>query len=175
MDDKLLSSYSNALRQLQESGSLGAEGVEHDPYTTNEMETTVIGLLVDGQLVTQAKPGDKVEVILLATPFYVESGGQVADTGMIARLPQEAAKGDGAPLWAIAISDTRRPVPGLIVHMGEVHSGRPHGRALLGAVDADRRWDIIAITRPAPAAFTVAPSVGACSRRVARRPRSPAL
>jgi alanyl-tRNA synthetase len=69
MDDKTLSSYSNALRQLQESGSLGAEGVEHDPYTTTEMETMVIGLLVDGQLVTQAKPGDKVEVILPATPF----------------------------------------------------------------------------------------------------------
>ncbi len=144
MDDKLLSSYSNALRQLQESGSLGAQGVEHDPYTTTEMETMVIGLLVDGQLVTQAKPGDKVEVILPATPFYVESGGQVADTGMIARLPQETAKGDGAPLWAIAISDTRRPVPGLIVHMGEVHSGRPHvGESCWAMVDSDRRWDIM--------------------------------
>ena len=48
MDDKTLSAYSDALRQLQESGSLGAEGVEHDPYTTTEMETVVIGLLVDG-------------------------------------------------------------------------------------------------------------------------------
>ena len=144
MDDKLLSSYSNALRQLQESGSLGAEGVEHDPYTTTEMETVVIGLLVDGQLVTQAKPGDKVEVILPATPFYVESGGQVADTGMIARLPQEATKADGAALWAIAVSDTRRPVPGLVVHMGEVHSGRPHtGEPCWALVDADRRWDIM--------------------------------
>jgi len=39
MDDKTLTAYSNALRQLQESGSLGVEGVEHDPYTTTEMET----------------------------------------------------------------------------------------------------------------------------------------
>jgi alanyl-tRNA synthetase len=144
LDDKTLSSYSNAMRQLQENGSLGAEGVEHDPYTTTEMETMVIGLLVDGQLITQAKPGDQVEVILPATPFYVESGGQMADTGMMARLPQGAAQGDGTPLWEIAVSDTRRPVPGLIVHLGEVHSGRPRvGEPCWALVDADRRWDIM--------------------------------
>ncbi len=144
MDDKTLTAYSNALRQLQESGRLGVEGVEHDPYTTTEMETALVGLLVDGQLVQQAKPGDKVEVILPATPFYVESGGQVADMGMIARLPQEAAKGDTVPLWEIAISDTRRPVPGLILHVGQVQSGRPRvGEPCWALVDPDRRWDIM--------------------------------
>jgi alanyl-tRNA synthetase len=68
----------------------------------------------------------------------------MADTGMIARLPQEAAQGEGTPLWEIAVSDTRRPVPGLIVHLGEVHSGRPRvGEPCWALVDADRRWDIM--------------------------------
>jgi alanyl-tRNA synthetase len=143
MDDQTLSAYSHALRQLQDKGNLGADGVEHDPYTTIEMETVLVGLLVNGQLVTQARPGDKVEVILPATPFYVESGGQVADTGVIARLPQEASK-DVRPLWEIAVSDTRRPVPGLVVHIGEVKSGQPRaGEPCWALVDPDRRWDIM--------------------------------
>jgi len=145
MDDKSLAAYSVALRQLQEKGSLGAAGVEQDPYTSTEMETTLIGLLVDGQLVQQAKPGDKAEVILGATPFYFESGGQVADTGIVVCLPEEAARqGEGVALWEIAISDTRRPLPGLVVHVGEVRSGRPRvGEPCWALVDYDRRWDIM--------------------------------
>ena len=145
MDDQSLAAYHAALRQLQDKGSLGEKGVDHDPYTTTEMETTLVGLLVDGQLVTQAKPGDKVEVILPVTTFYVESGGQVADTGMIVRLPEEAAvQGGGEPLWEIAISEARRPLPGLIVHVGEVKSGRPRvGEPCWALVDYERRWDIM--------------------------------
>ncbi len=145
MDDKALAAYHSALRQLQDKGSLGPSGVEHDPYTSTERETTLIGLLVEGQLVQQVKPGDKVEVILSATPFYVESGGQVSDTGLIARLPEEAArKGEGLPLWEIAIHDMRRPLPGLVVHTGEVQSGRPHvGDPCWALVDYERRWDIM--------------------------------
>jgi len=140
MDDQTLAAFHAALRQLQENGSLGEKGVDHDPYTSTEMETTLIGLLVDGQLVTQVKPGDKVEVILPATPFYVESGGQVADVGVIARLPD----GGGEPLWEIAIGEARRPVAGLIVHAGEVMSGKPRvGEPCWALVDYDRRWDIM--------------------------------
>jgi len=39
MDDQSLAAYSAALRQLQEKGSFGEKGVDHDPYTTTEMET----------------------------------------------------------------------------------------------------------------------------------------
>ena len=38
-----------------------AAGVDHDPYTTTEVETTLVGLLANGQPAAQAKPGDKVE------------------------------------------------------------------------------------------------------------------
>ena len=145
MDDQSLAAYHAALRQLQDQGHLGEKGVDHDPYTTTEVEATLVSLLVDGQLVTQAKPGDKVEVILPVTTFYVESGGQVADTGMIVRLPQEAAvQGGGEPVWEIAVSEARRPLPGLIVHVGEVKSGRPRvGDPCWALVDYERRWDIM--------------------------------
>jgi alanyl-tRNA synthetase len=146
MDDQSLEAYRAALRELQDKGSLGEKGVDHDPYTSTEMETSLVGLLVEGKLVAQVKPGDRVEVILPATPFYVESGGQVSDTGVIARLPEDAASknGESVPLWDIAISDTRRPLPGLIVHVGEVKSGRPRvSDPCWALVDYDRRWDIM--------------------------------
>jgi alanyl-tRNA synthetase len=144
MDDQALAAYHAALRQLQDKGLLGEKGVDHDPYTSTEMETTLIGLLVNGQLVTQAKPGDKVEVVLPATPFYVESGGQVADMGVIARLPEDAGKHESEPLWEIIIGEARRPLPGLIVHAGEVKAGRPRvGEPCWALVDYERRGDIM--------------------------------
>ena len=67
-------------------------------------------------------PGDVVQVVLPETPFYVESGGQVADTGTIVSVRE--------PRWEIAVDDVREPVGGLIVHLGRVvrrqpASGRP--------------------------------------------------
>ncbi len=140
MDDQSLATYHRVLRQLQDSGAVGDAGVEYDPYTAPEMETTVVGLLVDGQPVDQVKPGDSVEVVLAATPFYVESGGQVSDTGTIARFAEQGRE----PLWEITIDDTRKPIAGLIVHAGTVKSGRPRvGEQVWALVDYERRWDIM--------------------------------
>ncbi|HJW83021.1 MAG TPA: alanine--tRNA ligase [Anaerolineae bacterium] len=140
MDDQSLAAYRRVLSQLQEQGVLGDSGVEHDPYTAPEMETTVAGLWLSGELVNQVKPGDAVEVILPATPFYVESGGQISDTGIIARFTEKSAE----PLWEITVSDTRRPIAGLIVHVGTVKSGRPRtGDQVWAAADFERRWDIM--------------------------------
>ncbi len=44
-------------------------------------------LVVNGQIVSEAQFGDKVEIILPKTGFYIESGGQVGDTGSIRSLP----------------------------------------------------------------------------------------
>ncbi len=99
----------------------------------------MLAILRDGQPVTQAGEGDQVEVVLAATPFYVESGGQVSDTGMIARYAR--AKQD--PRWEIEVTDMRQPVPGLIVHVGRVTAGRPQvGDPVWAVVDAERRMDI---------------------------------
>jgi alanyl-tRNA synthetase len=81
-----------------------------------------------------------VEVILPRTGFYIESGGQVDDTGSIravqTRNPDEA--------WEIEVTSMRRPSAGVIVHVGEVISGRPKvGDRAIAEVDMQRRHDIM--------------------------------
>ncbi|MCL4247575.1 MAG: alanine--tRNA ligase [Anaerolineae bacterium] len=124
--------YNNVLTDLQREGKLGATGVTYEPYEHLRVDDRVLALLVDGQPVDSAIAGDRVEVVLGTTGFYVESGGQISDTGII--------RGDG---WVIEIEDMKRPVGGLIVHVGEVAEGRPHvGDMATAEVDADRRADI---------------------------------
>jgi alanyl-tRNA synthetase len=124
--------YSALLERLIREGSLGSDGVHYDPYSTVHVEDRVVALLVDGQPVESAIVGDKVEVILGSTCFYVESGGQVSDTGVI--------RGDG---WVIDVEAMAKPVSGLIVHIGEVLEGTPHVHEAASAlVDVERRTSI---------------------------------
>ena len=91
--------------------------------------------------VRHANRGDRVEVVLAETPFYVESGGQMSDTGLIAGGPVLGEEAD--PEWVIEIDGVRRPVPGLIVHAGYVDTGRPRvGDHAWAVIDHDRRMDI---------------------------------
>ena len=132
--------YQQVLQDLQARGLLGPEGVEYDPYNELELEEPVLALLKDGARVTTARTGDKVEVIFPTTSFYVASGGQVADTGAIAAFRPDSDE----VIWEIEVEDTRRPIAGLVVHIGKVARGTPReGDVAVGAVDADRRWDIM--------------------------------
>ncbi|HFD40577.1 MAG TPA: alanine--tRNA ligase, partial [Anaerolineae bacterium] len=134
-----LTVYAQLAESLREQGRLGPDGVEHPYDRFLELETVVLAILRDGKPVSQAKEGDQVEVVLAATPFYVESGGQVSDTGVLASYRE----GDEAPRWMIEVEDMRRPVPGLIVHVGQVTLGRPQVEDPVWAiVDAERRMDI---------------------------------
>jgi len=140
IDEESLRVYRDLLESLQKKGLLGPEGVLHDPYEATELETTVSAILRDGKPVQAARAGDKVEVVLSETCFYVESGGQVSDTGYIAAFPSPEAE---EPVWEIRVDDMRRPVPGLIVHVGEVIRGTPRvGEQAWALVDYERRMDI---------------------------------
>lgn len=127
--------YAGILRDLQQAGRLGPEGVAHNPYEWLRAEGPVLALVADGRQVESAGAGEQVEVLLPRTGFYLESGGQVADEGLI-----RAADGS----WEIEIDGVRRPAAGVIVHTGEVLMGHPKvGDAAVALVDADRRHDIM--------------------------------
>jgi alanyl-tRNA synthetase len=121
---------------LKDSGKLPDGRVEIDPYSGFESEGPVLAMIVEGQQVEAAEPDQWVDVIVPATHFYVESGGQVADSGTIVSVDE--------PRWEIKVKQAFEPVGGLVVHRGQVVKGRPHtGDLALIAVRRDRRWDIM--------------------------------
>jgi alanyl-tRNA synthetase len=128
--------YRTALLKLQEQGKLTAQGVGYDPYSKLKVQTTIAAIFQDGQEFNQAMAGDAVEVLLPETCFYVESGGQLADTGTIKSLAE--------PGWEIRVEDMRKPAAGVIVHSGQVIYGQPKiGDAVVAEVDRGRRQDIM--------------------------------
>jgi len=125
--------YSTILANLQEEGKVGVAGVEHNPYGELSLAGEVLSLVRDSRPVDVATEGESVSVILPQTPFYIESGGQVSDTGTIT--------GEG---WEIQIGDIYQPAAGIIVHAGTVTKGSPQvGDSATVQVDAQRRMDII--------------------------------
>ena len=125
--------FAGITKDLQVSGKLSPQGVSYDPYNDLEVGGDLLALIVEGQSMNEAQFGDSVEVIIPRTGFYIESGGQVSDSGYI--------KGSD---WEIEITDVRRPAPGLIVHMGEVISGKPKvGDKIVAEVNKARRHDIM--------------------------------
>lgn len=124
--------YTGVFEQLKKSGLLGVDGVDYQPYGPISLPAKVVAVLQNGQPAGEVIVGDKVELVLDVTPFYVEAGGQVSDTGIIS--------GDG---WSVEVEQMRRPVSGLIVHSGEVVEGSPvAGDAAQAVVDAVRRASI---------------------------------
>ena len=65
----------------------------------------VVALYSSGQRVKVLRAGEKGELVVRATPFYPEGGGQVGDAGWF-----NGSESDGE------IRDTSKPLPGLIVH-----------------------------------------------------------
>ncbi|MFS0912713.1 alanine--tRNA ligase [Microbacterium sp. 179-I 3D2 NHS] len=94
-------------RDLRALGETGFDG-----YTALEVESRVLGILVDGAPARSATEGQIAEVVLAETTLYAESGGQVADKGTIV-----------GPGFELEVLDVQRPVPGLISHTVEVTRG----------------------------------------------------
>ena len=119
-----LSVYRKVLEAHGETEFLG--------YTDLQANAKVIGLLEDGVSVTSVSEGQKAELVLDRTPFYAESGGQVADTGVLV--------GSGVELRVL---DVQKIVPGLFVHRVEVISGEIGlDTEVTGSVDTARRGSI---------------------------------
>jgi alanyl-tRNA synthetase len=126
--------YLQILNELVQSGRLGRQGVDYDPYGAAEADSEIVAIVRDGARLERAAAGQRVELVTATTPFYVEAGGEVSDTGWI-RTEEGGA--------AMRVDDTRRPIPGLVVHLGEVVEGElAVGQPVTLEVDDERRWDI---------------------------------
>ncbi len=106
---------------------LGAHGpTDWRAYDTRRTESRVLGLVGDSPV---AGPGELTRVVLDATPFYAESGGQVADAGELVW--------DGGRAEVI---DVQRPVKGLVAHQVRVLEGElSDGLELVAEVDLEWR------------------------------------
>jgi alanyl-tRNA synthetase len=127
--------FAGILKDLHKHKKLGEHGVEYDPYTSLRVEGEVLALVANGQSVQSVSFGDQVQVVLPKTGFYIESGGQVDDTGYI-----RSSEGS----WEIEVTSMRRASAGVIVHVGEVISGQPKvGDHAIAEVDIRRRHDVM--------------------------------
>ncbi|MCD4739245.1 MAG: alanine--tRNA ligase, partial [Anaerolineae bacterium] len=105
----------------------------HVPHGALEISAQVVGLLGPESILERAAPGEKVELVLDCTNFYVESGGQVSDTGRIT-----------GPGWEFQVEELHEPIAGLLVHLGHVVHGSPgRGDPVQAMVARGRRQDIM--------------------------------
>ncbi|MED5815398.1 alanine--tRNA ligase [Mycolicibacterium sp. 050232] len=118
----------SAYRELVDSGPTEFTGF--DELST---EARILGIFVDGKRVPvvthEGLDADRVELILDRTPFYAESGGQIADEGTIS--------GTGSSVAAkAAVTDVQKIAKTLWAHRINVESGEfVEGDTVTAAVD----------------------------------------
>jgi alanyl-tRNA synthetase len=100
-------------------------------YETTTAEGRIVAIVRDGMEFDELTGNGEAEIVLDRTPFYAEGGGQVGDQGTI-REP-----GGGSELFSV--TDTQKPIGGLIVHRGTLHGRVRVGETVEAAVDAERR------------------------------------
>ncbi|HET8907556.1 MAG TPA: alanine--tRNA ligase [Ktedonobacterales bacterium] len=102
-------------------------------YEGTLSSSEVVAMLVNGKPADEASAPQEAALVLAATPFYAEAGGQMGDHGVI-----------GSQTGIFQVSDTQRPVPGLIVHYGKMIEGHLRvGTEVRAEVDANRRRAIM--------------------------------
>ena len=115
----------------KESGAIDVEKTDFKGYTSYECEGKVLAIIVDGGESVDSVSEGECSIVLDATTFYGEGGGQVGDKGTL--------ESDGAH---IDVLDTKK-TDGIYVHMCNVVSGSVKvGDTLKATVDATRRQAI---------------------------------
>ena len=106
--------FSQVLQSLIDNEKISPQGVKYIPYDTNTLQTSILGIFRDEISMESASVGDKVEILLPVTNFYIESGGQISDTGSISTTDGDTE---------ISVTGMRRPAGGVILHKGIVTKG----------------------------------------------------
>ncbi|MBC8131653.1 MAG: alanine--tRNA ligase, partial [Deltaproteobacteria bacterium] len=119
--------YQTLAQKVGATTFLGYEGLR--------ASSTITALLSQGQMVEAASPeSGRVTVVVEATPFYGEQGGQLGDAGWM-----RAAGGTGS----MRVDEVKRPVPTVYVHNGVVTEGTLRVGATVDLVVDDERRDAI--------------------------------
>ncbi len=122
-----------AAGKFKAAADLSYEGVatRFDGYEHFDGQAAVTALYVDGAQVQTIAQGQDAVVVLDATPFYAESGGQVGDTGLLASA---AAR--------FQVADTQKIQSDVFGHHGTLLEGTLSvGDTVEAHVDQARRRD----------------------------------
>jgi len=127
--------YNEIVSALVKEKRINKSGVNADPYTSLLITTNVVSIIKDRAQVQDISEGDIAEIVTKDTNFYIESGGQVSDTGFI-----KSENGEGI----FVVKAVRKPAPGIIVHSGEMIAGKIQvGQSVDVEVERMRRQDIM--------------------------------
>ncbi len=109
-----------------QGGVLGEIKVESEFVGYNQLaveNASVLVIVKDGETITEAKQGDEVQLILDKTPFYAESGGQIADAGT---MGNEQVK--------IKVKDVQKAPNGQNLHNVFIESGSLKPKDVIHAI-----------------------------------------
>ncbi|MGE5613686.1 MAG: alanine--tRNA ligase [Bacillota bacterium] len=102
---------------------------EFTGYNSFTSRAEILLILVDGTQAETAREGDEITLVLDRTPFYAESGGQVADTGTIRTKS-----------GCVEVNDCRKTSNGVYLHFGKVTGGIiEKGEEANASIDTERR------------------------------------
>ncbi|WP_299087655.1 alanine--tRNA ligase [uncultured Metabacillus sp.] len=119
-----------------QGGVLGDIKAESEFVGYNQLTVeaaSVIVMVKDGELIKEAHEGDEVQLILDKTPFYAESGGQIADEGF---LTSEKVR--------VKIKDVQKAPNGQNLHHVVIESGSLQpGDAVTATVSENNRNAVV--------------------------------
>lgn len=97
-------------------------------YTHTVADAEIVAIVKGGELVDSAQEGEEVQLVLDRTPFYAESGGQIADKGSLSN-----------DLVSASVLDVKKAPNGQNLHNVRVDSGELTKTAVKAKVDASER------------------------------------
>lgn len=128
--DRARNARQNVNSMQSQSEVLGniKETSEFIGYNQTVADANVRFIIKDGELVDSAQEGEEVQVILDQTPFYAESGGQIADRGTLSN-----------DLVQASVLNVKKAPNGQNLHSVRIETGELTKSAVLAQVDASER------------------------------------